>query len=494
MIEQQARVPMSIFQPRLDISERRLLLASTDTLIVLVSLFGSLLFWERLAGRNFTLAVVQSQAGWMVTLTIAWLLWLALSDTYNLRLAVRAGAIAWRIVAGALFVTFVYLVVFFVTSRAVVTEGLPNMFSNLTNGTEPVRFAPAMAIASATGLLLLWRNLYVWLLCGPQTRPRLLILGAGQAGRSLYATIAWHYPTHYNIIGFVDDAPQKQSERICGIPVLGTHQQLEHLAWQTHADEIALAISTRLPESMLQALMACHEQGITITPMPLVYERMTGKVAVQHIGSQWYVALPLQPRSGATALAAAKRALDLLGGLLLGIVFLVLLPLIALLIRLDSAGSIFYRQIRLGLHGKPFMVWKFRSMITNAEQHGQARWATADDDRITRVGGFLRRTRLDELPQILNVIRGEMSLVGPRPERPEFIEQLQQQIPYYRTRLAAKPGLTGWAQINYRYGASVSDALVKLQYDLYYLKHQSAWFDLLILARTIAVVLKMQGQ
>src|SRR5690606_19701763 len=141
-----------------------------------------------------------------------------------------------------------------------------------------------------------------------------------------------------------------------------------------------------------------------------------------------------------------------------------------------------------------FFVYKLRSMVKDAERDGEAQWASRDDPRVTRVGRWLRRTRLDELPQVLNVIRGEMSMVGPRPERPQFIEQLQREIPFYRTRLAAKPGLTGWAQINYGYGSTVEDALVKLQYDLFYLKHQSVWFDLLILLRTTVVVLRMKGQ
>lgn len=494
VVKPSLRVPVSMLQPRLDISERRLLLISADTLLILSSLFGSLLFWERIAERNLDLTAVQNQSGWLIPLAVAWMLWLTFSDAYNLRLAVRAGAIAWRILAGGLFVTFTYLTVFFITSRATVTAGLPGIISSASAGQEPLRFAPAVAIVGSTILLLAWRSAYIWLLCGPQTRPRLLILGAGQAGRTLYATIASNYTSHYNIVGFVDDDPRKQSTNICGIPVLGVHQELERLAWEHHADEIALAISTRLPDGMLQALMTCHELGITVTPMPLVYERLSGKVAVQHIGSQWYVALPIQPRPAATAIAAIKRALDLLGGIVLGLFGLLLTPLIAAAITLDTPGPILYRQERLGRHGKPFSVYKFRSMRADAEQDGEARWAAQDDQRITRVGGFLRRTRLDELPQILNVVRGEMSLVGPRPERPEFIAQLQQRIPFYRTRLAAKPGLTGWAQINYGYGSSAADALVKLQYDLYYLKHQSAWFDLLILARTIAVVLKMQGR
>lgn len=491
----QAIRPMSMpFRPRLEISERRLLLLLGDISLICASVFGSLLLWSRLGGRGFGLALIQDQAPWIIPILIGWLVWLALTDVYNLRLAVNFGAIAWRIIAGSLFITFVYLVVFFIIARTTVTTILPNALADLSSGPPPLRFAPGVAIAASTALLLAWRATYVGVLCGPQTRPRLLILGAGQAGRALYTTIAQYYASQYHIVGFVDDDERKQGTMIAGGPVLGTHADLAQIAWENHVDEIVLAISVTLPDDLLQTLMTCHEQGLVITPMPLLYERLTGKVAVEHIGTQWYVALPLQKRAADTALQALKRLIDLAGGLLLGLLLAVLYPLIAIAIKLDSPGSIFFRQERLGRHGITFYVYKFRTMRSDAERDGEAQWAAQNDPRVTRVGKLLRRTRIDELPQSLNVLRGEMSLVGPRPERPQFVDQLQQAIPFYRTRLAAKPGLTGWAQINYGYGSTTGDALIKLQYDLYYLKHQSPWFDLLILARTIGVVLRMQGR
>jgi lipopolysaccharide/colanic/teichoic acid biosynthesis glycosyltransferase len=189
----------------------------------------------------------------------------------------------------------------------------------------------------------------------------------------------------------------------------------------------------------------------------------------------------------------AQRALDLAGGLAGLALLVLLLPWVALAIRLASTGPVFYRQVRAGPRGRTFRLLKFRTMIDGAEADGLARWASAGDARVTRVGRFLRRTRLDELPQIWNVLNGDMSLVGPRPERPELIALLEQKIPFYRARLLVKPGLTGWAQINYGYGRSVEDAQVKLQYDLYYIKHQSLWLELTILLRTVEVVLGMKG-
>ncbi len=190
----------------------------------------------------------------------------------------------------------------------------------------------------------------------------------------------------------------------------------------------------------------------------------------------------------------ARRVLDIICGLIVAAIFAVVFPFVALAIKLDSPGAIFYKQERVGLKGSKFTIYKLRSMVQNAERNGQAQWATKGDARITKVGNFIRKTRLDELPQVINVLKGEMSMVGPRPERQQFIDKLEHQIPNFNKRLAVKPGLTGWAQVNYGYGSTVEDAKIKLNYDLYYCKHQSLALNFQILLRTFAVVLKMQGQ
>jgi exopolysaccharide biosynthesis polyprenyl glycosylphosphotransferase len=189
-----------------------------------------------------------------------------------------------------------------------------------------------------------------------------------------------------------------------------------------------------------------------------------------------------------------SRVLDIICGLIIAAIFVVVFPFVAIAIKLDSPGSIFYKQERVGLNGGKFNIYKLRSMVQNAERNGQAQWAIKGDSRITKVGNFIRKTRLDELPQVINVLKGEMSMVGPRPERQQFMEKLESQIPNFNKRLAVKPGLTGWAQVNYGYGSTVEDAQIKLNYDLYYCKHQSLALNFQILLRTFAVVLKMQGQ
>lgn len=480
--------------PRLEFSERKLLLHGADAFLVLLSLLGALWAWVSMAQLSLNLDFLQDQLYWMIPIFLGWGSWLLLTDTYNLSLAAQVRPIAGRILVGGLGVGLLYLLVFFFTSRTAVSQWLPGAVLDLSAMGQPLRFAPAVAIGISTILLLIWRMGYIVFLCGPQMRVRVLIVGAGLAGRSLYTTIALHYTDHYTVVGFIDDDAGKQGLTFGKVPVLGTHHDLERIAWEQRANEIVLAISQDVPPDLLPILLACHERGLSVTPMPLLYERLTGKVAVQHIGTQWYVALPLQKRPADTALRLIKRLMDIAGALLIGIILVLLLPVLAIAIKLESQGPIFYPQERLGRHGHRFRVYKLRSMYQDAELEGIPQWASPDDPRITRVGNWLRRTRLDEWPQAWNVLIGEMSLVGPRPERPEFVDQLQQAIPFYRTRLAAKPGLTGWAQINFGYGSSMADALTKLQFDLYYLKHQSPWFDLFILARTIAVILRLKGR
>jgi exopolysaccharide biosynthesis polyprenyl glycosylphosphotransferase len=189
-----------------------------------------------------------------------------------------------------------------------------------------------------------------------------------------------------------------------------------------------------------------------------------------------------------------KRVLDVICGLIVAAIFVVVFPFVAVAIKLDSPGAVFYKQERVGLNGNKFTIYKLRSMVKNAERNGQAQWAVKGDSRITKVGNFIRKTRLDELPQVINVLKGEMSMVGPRPERQQFIDELEQQIPSFNKRLAVKPGLTGWAQVNYGYGSTIEDARIKLNYDLYYCKNQSLALDFQILLKTFAVVFKMQGQ
>lgn len=474
--------------PRLAFSERRLLLRVGDLVLISASIVLSFWLWFGLSGNTFTWELVRTQMLWVGLVFFGWPVWLFFNDLYNLRWAVQVPRLVRAILLGCVAIFVAYLSVFFVTSRTPVVS----LLADMPIERDPLRLAPALAIGVSGALLLIWRIGYAVVLGGPHARRRLLIIGANEPGLVLWRTIRQLHSAQYHIVGFIDDAPVAlpSDAPLCH----GGIERLRQVVEQVGVDEIAVGASNGIAGSAVAALMDCHEHGVAITPLTLLYERIAGKVAVEHIGDEWYLALPVQQSGTVTLYRFIKRLMDLAGGLLLGVIFLVTLPFIAVAIKLNSRGPIFYLQDRVGLYGRTFRVRKFRSMVQDAERDGQARWAVKGDSRITRVGAFLRKTRLDELPQILNVLSGEMSLVGPRPERQQFIEQLQQQIPFYRTRLAAKPGLTGWAQVSYGYGATVEDALIKLQYDLFYIKHQSPWFDLTIALRTISVVLRMKGQ
>jgi lipopolysaccharide/colanic/teichoic acid biosynthesis glycosyltransferase len=296
------------------------------------------------------------------------------------------------------------------------------------------------------------------------------------------------------LVGFIDDDPDKQGKMAVGLPVLGTHADLDALVRQTGASEIIVAITQpdQMHPEMFQAIMDCHERGVPVTQMPVLFEQLTGRVPVEHAGRNLHIVLPLNGYP-----SRLHTGIKLLFDTAIGVVGLavtgVLLPFVWLAQRFESAGPVFYTQARVGRGGQPFALIKFRTMVANAESNGP-QWAEENDRRITRVGRVMRHLHIDEISHAINIVRGEVSFIGPRPERPEFLAQLEKQIPFYRARHAVKPGVTGWAQIHNGYASSVEDALIKLQYDLYYIKHQSLWLDLVILIKTLGLVLTLRGR
>jgi exopolysaccharide biosynthesis polyprenyl glycosylphosphotransferase len=254
-----------------------------------------------------------------------------------------------------------------------------------------------------------------------------------------------------------------------------------------------LAVTDRIDGALLQTLMDCLECGVEIVPMPVLYEQLTGRVPVEHVGENWYVSMPIGHPDTRAVRKLANRFFDLLAAGAGTLFLLAALPVIAAAIYLDSPGPIFYRQRRVGKGGRSFWVYKFRSMVPDAE-NGRAIWAKENDPRVTRVGAFLRKTHIDEFPQFLNILKGQMSAVGPRPERPEFVEELTASIPFYRVRHAVKPGMAGWGLVKQGYGSSTDDALLKLQYDLYYIKHKSLWLDIVILLKTVLDTVGLRGR
>jgi lipopolysaccharide/colanic/teichoic acid biosynthesis glycosyltransferase len=245
---------------------------------------------------------------------------------------------------------------------------------------------------------------------------------------------------------------------------------------------------------MFQTLLDAQEQGVEIIRMPTLYEELLGRVPILSLEANWILKSFVDEVRVSGFYLLGKRLLDIAGGLAGSLIFILLLPIIALVIVIDDGIPIFYSQTRLGRGGQPYWIVKFRTMRRDAEPDGQPRWAREDDERATRSGRLLRRTHLDELPQFLNVLRGDMSMVGPRAERPELVQYFQKHIPFYRARLLAKPGISGWAQVNFGYASTIEETVTKLEYDLYYIKHRSMFMDIMILLRTPATVWGFRGR
>jgi lipopolysaccharide/colanic/teichoic acid biosynthesis glycosyltransferase len=257
--------------------------------------------------------------------------------------------------------------------------------------------------------------------------------------------------------------------------------------------EIVVAITGKMRGDLFQSLLDAQQRGVEVTRMALVYEELLGRVPIRHLESDWLLRSFVDELRVSALYLSIKRLIDILGALVGLAVFLAVLPWAAAGILVESGRPIFFRQLRLGQGGRLYSVLKLRTMRQDAEADGQAHWAQEGDPRTTKVGGLLRKMHLDEFPQFWNVLRGEMSIVGPRPERPELVEELENQIPFYRARLLVKPGVSGWAQINYGKGASVEGSAEKLEYDLYYIKHRGLWMDLWIILRSIGSVFGLRG-
>jgi exopolysaccharide biosynthesis polyprenyl glycosylphosphotransferase len=346
----------------------------------------------------------------------------------------------------------------------------------------------------ASVLTLVWRGLYIRLYTSSGLMRRVIIVGAGNAGHSLADVYRKLNPPPFLLIGFIDDDVKKQGKSHHGFAVLGTSEKLLDIIEDYHVSDIVVAISGEIKGQTFQTILDTQEKGIEIVRMPIMYEELTQRVPVEHLESDWVIRSFVDQVRVSGMYELFKRLMDILGGLAGLVVFVVIFPLTALAIIVESGFPVLYSQERLGRGGRLFRIYKFRSMLQNAEADGEARPAAVNDPRVTYVGNFLRRTRLDEMPQFLSVVTGEMSLVGPRAERPELVAQFQKQIPFYRARLLVKPGLTGWAQINYGYVATVKETVVKLEYDLYYIKHRTLNMDFNIVLRTIGTVLRRTGR
>ena len=337
-----------------------------------------------------------------------------------------------------------------------------------------------------------WRILYSYLLEQPIFKRNVLIVGAGWAGKTILQEINRLQKSGLRTVGFIDDDPQKKGKLIDGVPVLGDRYTIDKVIRKKGVDLIVAAITHEKHADLIKALINCSWKGIDIVDMPAIYEQLTGKIPFKHINNMWMLHIAIgKPK------LYSRLIKPILEAIIASILFILLIPVmvvLAIVIKCDSRGRIFYTQERIGKDGRKFTIMKFRTMVENAESVTGAVYAADNDPRITKIGRFLRKWRLDEIPQLVNVIKGDMGLIGPRPEREVFIREFEEKIPFYTQRLLVRPGLTGWAQVKFPYASSIEQTEEKLQYDLYYIKNMSFILDFVVFLKTIRVVLFGKGK
>jgi sugar transferase (PEP-CTERM system associated) len=321
-------------------------------------------------------------------------------------------------------------------------------------------------------------------------RQRVLVFGTGTRAKLVGRTLQKSDP-HVDLVGYYA-SPNEAVAEVSAWGILSPNTSLTDIVMEQQVDEIVVALAERRGGSMpLRELLDCKLHGVRVVDMATHFEKTLGQIRLDSVSAGWLIFG--DGFSQGWLRTVIKRLFDIVFALVLIILASPVMLVAAILILLESGGPILYMQERVGLNGRLFNVIKFRSMRTDAEQDGQPRWASARDDRVTRIGRIMRKLRIDELPQLFGVLNGDMSLVGPRPERPYFVDKLTQELPYFAVRQSVKPGVTGWAQVRYHYGASVEDSAEKLQYDLYYVKNHTLFLDLVILFETVGVVLTAKG-
>lgn len=390
--------------------------------------------------------------------------------------SLRRGSIVLRIAVSHLVGLFIFAFAVYV---------VPSLFL----GRGPLFIAALAAFV----LVVLARVVFLKLVRSEVLKKNILVYGAGS--RALYVANLEKELGEMGVVvsGYISVEGDKYEPALNGAKISRNGQTLLECATQYRAGEIVVAVDDRRNYMPIDELLECRLSGINVIDLPAFFERVMGKVRLDILVPSWLIFANGFDRG--LFRSSVERVFDILGSSALLLLTSPVLILTAFLIKLEDglAAPVFFKQLRIGEGGKAFEVYKFRSMCQNAEKSGKPQWATKNDSRVTKIGGFIRKTRIDEIPQTINVLRGDMSFVGPRPERPEFVTELSKKIPYYNERHRVKPGITGWAQLKYPYGSTDRDAMEKLQYDIYYTKNHSILLDLFILVQTVEVVLFGKG-
>ncbi|WP_308992632.1 exopolysaccharide biosynthesis polyprenyl glycosylphosphotransferase [Mariniflexile litorale] len=455
-----------------NISERKILLRIFDIVSIFVILY--------LVSKTFEFdyfTVTKENWKWAFVLGLYISIFGTIFELYDLQKSSKIEKTATSIVfTVSITVLFYFLTPFF-------TPILPD------NRLQIIYFYFAILFA-----LFLWRMAYLTFISSPRFYKKILIICETSNIQSIIETFKNADP-NYKVIGFIN-CEQKKDDKVKFNGILEySSKEIYQVIKDENISEIVIASynSESITEEIYKELITLLEGGFPIKEYTQVYEDMMQRVPVQFVGKDFYRYFPFSRSNHNKLYLFFQRLFDILISLLGVLIGLVLLPIVLLGNLIGNRGTLFYRQERIGKNGNLFTIIKFRTMIKNAEVSG-AVWAKKNDVRITPFGKFLRNSRIDEFPQFLNIFKGEMSLIGPRPERPHFVKQLSQLLPFYETRHIVKPGLTGWAQVKTRYGASVDDSLLKLQYDLYYIKHRSFLLDVNIIIKTLSTMIFFRGQ
>ncbi len=444
----------------------------------IVILYGGLLFalYLRLGVNGTIFQLYENRGFWKITLaTLVCLIALYFYDLYDLTVIHNRRQLVVRLIKALASAWVLLAVIYYFDSSLQIGRGT-SLYS----------------LVITMVLLLGLRSWVHYVLGHPEIGEKVLILGGGQTAIEMTEAVLRRRDAGYRIVGFIAEDFETIKEKLPEAQNLGTIDSFENIVQEKKIDRIVVGTQDRRENFPTEALLRMSlENSVNIEECTSFFERLTGKVHLDMLRPSWLI---FNGRSRDTQLITILREVShrCLGVIGLIVSFPIALAT-AVLIKLDSRGEIFYRQARVGKNGRIFEVLKFRSMKTDAEADGKPIWAISGDDRMTRVGRVIRKIRVDEIPQFWNIIKGEMSFVGPRPERPHFVSQLSKEIPFYEHRHLVAPGLTGWAQIKYPYGASIEDARQKLQYDLYYIKNQSLMLDIIIIFGTVKTVLFGKG-
>ena len=456
------------------ITARSATLIACETLLILAAVAAAA--WLRLG--NWVWEIVANEQGLLKTLLVAGITQACLyyADLYNTRLIADRRELFTRCMQALAAASFILAGVYY-------------WFPNLVIGRGVFLISAVFIVAAVIG----WRMVFVWLSRHVRPRERLLLVGTGAAAiglaREMYER---RHELGVEIVGFVDPDRDRVGAPVINPGVIGVVEDIPAIVRDRNVDRVVVSLSDARGKLPMDKLLDMRLDGVAFDHLASVYEQYTGKIAVENLRPSWLIFSEGFRKS--RFLSVSKRVADVAVSVVGLVAGAPLMALLAAAVKLTSAGPVLYHQTRVGLNGRPFTVHKFRTMRQNAEDETGPVWAAkAGDPRVTPIGPFLRRARLDELPQLWNVLKGQMSIVGPRPERPEFVAELTEQIPYYRQRHFVRPGLTGWAQVRYTYGASVEDALQKLQYDLFYIKNMSLSLDLFVIFQTIKTVLLRSG-